>query len=121
MTDPLRIIIADDDRHTRAGLRAFLDTHPSYAVIGEASNGLEAIAAVERAEPAILLLDLHMPVLDGLQAMRMIKARWPAIAIVALSVDDGMSGAAIAAGADAFVSKLEASSHLLAALASVRA
>jgi DNA-binding NarL/FixJ family response regulator len=114
-----RIIIVDDDRHTRAGLRAFLGTYQLCAVVGEARNGAEAIAAIERCQPDALLLDLQMPVLDGLRATRIIKHRWPAIAIVALSVDAGQRSAALRAGADAFVSKLDAPCHLVAVLQGV--
>lgn len=117
----LRIIIVDDDRHTRAGLRAFFSTHPLYAVVGEAINGADAIATIESCQPDAVLLDLHMPVLDGLGAAPIIKERWPAIAIVALSVDAGQRGAALQAGADAFVSKLDAPHQLIAALHGLRA
>lgn len=120
MQPPLRIIIIDDDPHARAGLRAFLSTHPVCTVVGEASNGADALAEIERSRPDALILDVHMPVLDGLQATRMVKERWPVIFVVAISVDARRREAALQAGADAFVSKMEAPRHLVAALQCLR-
>ena len=107
MTHPLQILIADDDRHTRAGLRALLGTWPACAIVGEATNGQEALEQIERWRPDAVLLDLHMPVLDGIQAAGMIKERWPEITIVVLTMDAGQRSAALAAGADGFVSKAD--------------
>jgi DNA-binding NarL/FixJ family response regulator len=107
MGQRMRILIADDDRRTRAGLRALLSTHTPFEVVGEAIDGQDALAQIERCRPDAVLLDLHMPVLDGIQAARIIKERWPEVAIVVLTMDAGQRSAALAAGADAFISKAD--------------
>ena len=107
MDHPMRILIADDDRHTRAGLRALLGTYPACEIVGEAVNGEDAIEQIERCRPDAVLLDVRMPVLDGLEAARRIKERRPEVAIVVLSMDSGQRSAALAAGAHAFISKAE--------------
>jgi DNA-binding NarL/FixJ family response regulator len=107
MDQPMRILIADDDRHARAGLRALLGTYPACEIVGEAVNGQDAIEQIERCRPDAVLLDVWMPVLDGLEAARMIKERRPEVAIVVLSMDSGHRAAALAAGAAAFISKAD--------------
>jgi DNA-binding NarL/FixJ family response regulator len=102
-----RLLIADDDRRTRAGLGALLRTHVLCEIVGEAIDGQDTLAQVERCRPDAVLLDLHMPLLNGVQATRLIKARWPEIAIVVLSMDSELQSMALAAGADAFVSKAD--------------
>ena len=105
MEQSLRIVIADDDRHARAGLRALLTASLACDIVGEAANGEDAVAQVARYGPDAVVLDLRMPVLDGMQATRIIKERWPAITVVALTMYVGHRDAALAAGADAVVSK----------------
>ena len=107
MDHPMRILIADDDRHARAGLRALLGTYPPCEIVGEAINGEDVLEQIERCRPDAVLLDLRMPVLDGLQAARMTKERWPEVAIIVLTMDSGQRAAALAAGADAFISKAD--------------
>jgi DNA-binding NarL/FixJ family response regulator len=120
MDQPLRILIVDDDVHVRAGVRAFLATGLRCEIVGEAVNGQEAIAQVVLHRPDVVLLDLHMPVLDGMQATRIIKEQWPEIAIVALTIYPGQYAAALAAGADAFVSKGDSPDRLIKALQSIQ-
>jgi DNA-binding NarL/FixJ family response regulator len=110
---PLRIIIADDDRHARAGIRAVLTAMLACEIVGEAMDGEEAIAQVECHQPDAVLMDLRMPVLDGLQATRMIKGQWPEIMVVALTMYSEKRSAAMAAGADAFVSKGETPTQII--------
>jgi DNA-binding NarL/FixJ family response regulator len=114
--DPVRILIVDDDRHVRAGVRAFLASASAYEIVGEAGDGQEAIVQVGRHQPDAVLLDLHMPVLDGLQAARVIKEHWPETRIVAMTIYTGQRAAAMAAGADAFVSKGDPPAELLKTL-----
>ncbi len=104
----LRILIADDDHHARDGLRAFLSAVLSCDIVGEATNGEEAIVQIARTQPDAVLLDLRMPVLDGVQATRIIKELWPEITVVALTLYPDWRSAALAAGADAFMSKGDA-------------
>jgi DNA-binding NarL/FixJ family response regulator len=100
-----RLLIADDRARTRRALRAVLATRAGFELIGEAADGEEALAAVERLRPDIIILDIRMPRLDGVTATRQIKARWPHIRVVAHSLAEELRADALAAGADAFVAK----------------
>jgi DNA-binding NarL/FixJ family response regulator len=72
-----RIVIADDQALFREGLRTLLSTRPDMEVVGEASNGDEAVALVERLQPAVVLMDLRMPKTDGIQATARIREPGP--------------------------------------------
>src|SRR5438477_13073073 len=74
-----RLLIADDRSRTRRALRAVLSTQPEIELIGEAADGDETIAAVERLRPDVVILDIRMPRVDGIAATRHIKSRWPEI------------------------------------------
>jgi DNA-binding NarL/FixJ family response regulator len=119
MQQATRILIVDDDRHTRAGLRALLETCPSCEIVGEAADGEEALAQVERCGPDLVLLDVHLPLLDGIQATRQIKRRWPGVTILILTMDARQRSAALEAGADAFISKADGPEQVLATLRAV--
>jgi DNA-binding NarL/FixJ family response regulator len=116
MTHPARVLIADDSARARDGLRALLATWPEVAVVGEASNGQEATRMIAECRPDIVLIDLHMPVLDGVGATRLIKQQAPTIVVIVLSVDSAGQAAALAAGADMFVLKAGDAMQLRAAL-----
>lgn len=116
MARPTRVLIADDSAHARAGLCALLATWPELAVIGEATDGGEALRLVSEHHPDVVLMDLQMPGVDGLEATRQIKQQHPAVSVVILSVYTSMQQAALAAGADTFVVKGSAPERLLAAL-----
>jgi DNA-binding NarL/FixJ family response regulator len=111
-----RLLIADDRARTRRALRAVLATQPGFQLIGEAADGEEAVAEVERLRPDVVILDIRMPRLDGIAATARIKARWPEIRVIAHSLAEDLSGQALAAGADAFVPKGAPASVLLKAL-----
>jgi DNA-binding NarL/FixJ family response regulator len=112
MTDPrpdrsLRIIIADDQTAVRDGLAIMLDLLPDIAVVGAASNGLEAIDLVEKHQPDVALVDLHMPVLDGIETTRRLTAEHPEVSVVILTTfaDDTSVIAALSAGARGYLTK----------------
>ncbi len=113
MTRPLNILIVDDQFRARRSVRALLSTWTRIAEVREASNGREAVHLVEQLPPDLVLMDVRMPEMDGLQATRQIKARWPQIKVIVLSMYLEHRDAALAAGADAFVSKGEAPDTLL--------
>jgi YesN/AraC family two-component response regulator len=81
-----RVLIADDQARARSGLQALLALRPEIEVIGEAANGREALRWVEESQPDVVLMDAKMPVMDGLEVLRIIKARWPAVKVVVLTI-----------------------------------
>lgn len=116
MTPPIRVLIADDFPRSRTGLRALLATWPEVDVIGEAANGQEAIRLVAEIQPDVVLMDARMPVINGLEATRLIKNRWPDVRIVVLTMYTTCQPDALAAGADAFLTKGCADNALLGAI-----
>lgn len=116
MVQPLRVLIADNSIRTRDGLRALFATCSEIELVGEAANGYEAVRLVSECHPDAVLMDLQMPVMDGLQATRHIKDKWPEVTVVVLTLYASQHAAARTAGADAFVIKGGDPGQLLAAL-----
>jgi DNA-binding NarL/FixJ family response regulator len=116
MEKQLRILLADDDRSVRSGLRAFLSAMIPCEIVGEAENGQDTVAQVARHRPDAVLLDLRMPTMDGVQATRVIKTNWPQTVIIVLSLYVAQHDEALAAGADAFVGKGDPPSTLITTL-----
>jgi DNA-binding NarL/FixJ family response regulator len=115
---PIRVLLADDQALFREGLRTLLSAHPAVTVIAEASNGEEAIALMERSTPDVVLMDLRMPVLDGIQATVRMRDRWPAIPVLVLTTfdDDASLFGALRAGAAGYLLKDVSSETLLSAV-----
>ena len=113
MAEHIRALIVDDRPRSRNGLRALLATAAEIEVVGEAANGEQAVRQVELYQPDVVVMDVHMPVLNGLQATRLIKARWPAVKVIMLTIDSTCRVDALAAGADAFLVKGGPSEELL--------
>lgn len=107
MPEPLTIVIADDHPLFRKGLRTLLGTLPQVRVVGEATNGLEAVRLVEQLRPTLVLMDLHMPDGNGLTAIREIAATYPHthMLVVTMFEDDDSVFAAMRAGARGYVLK----------------
>ncbi|HEV8717835.1 MAG TPA: response regulator transcription factor [Candidatus Binatia bacterium] len=103
----IRIFIADDHPVVRRGLIALIEDWPDMKLVGEASNGEEAVNLYRRLRPDVTLLDLRMPVMDGVTALTAIRAQFPAARIIALTVYDGDEDIhrALQAGAAAYVLK----------------
>ena len=116
MTDA-RVLIVDDLLRTRQSLSALLATWPHLASVQEATNAEQALACIEAARPDVVLMDVRMPGMDGLEATRRIKSDWPEVKVIVLSLYGDYAGDALAAGADAFVCKCDPTERLLAELA----
>jgi DNA-binding NarL/FixJ family response regulator len=104
---PLRIVIADDQASVREGLVLLLDGLPDIEVVGAAADGEQAVRLVAEQHPDAILLDLHMPVLDGIAATRVLTAEHPGVAIVVLTTyaDDDSVLDALRAGARSYLTK----------------
>jgi DNA-binding NarL/FixJ family response regulator len=107
MDRSLRVLIADDHPLVRQGIRRTLESCSDISVVGEAGSGKELLALIERRCPQLVLLDLRMPELDGLECIARIKRSWPEIrtVVVSASEDRASIDAALAAGASAYVVK----------------
>jgi DNA-binding NarL/FixJ family response regulator len=85
---PVRILLVDDQLLFRKGLRALLEDQEDMEVVGEASDGAQALERVRTSKPDVVLMDIHMPVCNGVEATRMIKAERPETKVIALTVSD---------------------------------
>ena len=117
-TKPLRILLADDHDIVRAGLKSLLAQRPEWTICGEATNGLEAVSKVVELTPDVVILDITMPVMSGLEAALKIRRLAPVTRIVILSMHDAvvMEGLLSLSAPDAYVSKTAANEDLLRAL-----
>jgi DNA-binding NarL/FixJ family response regulator len=97
-------------------LKALLATQPEIEIVGEATDGQGAVQFVEQCRPDVVLMDIRMPVMDGLEATRIIKERCPEIKVIVLSMYSSYQAEALAAGADAFLVKGCAAEDLLQAI-----
>jgi len=104
-TDEIRIVIADDLSSTRRALKALFSFEPRIVIIGEAGNGKEAVRMVGEKQPDLALIDVHMPVLNGLKATQIIKSTWPDIKVIVYTMFPGYQEEAYQAGADYFLIK----------------
>jgi two-component system, NarL family, response regulator LiaR len=104
---PIRILIADDHWVVREGLRMYLGRDPAFQVVGEADNGEKAIRLAAEHRPDVVLMDLLMPEVDGIEAIQAIRRDVPGVQIVALTsvLDDEQVVAAVRAGAIGYVLK----------------
>jgi two-component system, NarL family, nitrate/nitrite response regulator NarL len=115
---PKRILIADDHEVVRRRFCSLLESHDDFQIVGEASNGAEAVKKTLALNPDIVLLDVTMPVMDGISAARIIHKDRPGIPILIISMHEGaeMVRAVQSAGAQAFVSKSDIGTSLLPAV-----
>ncbi len=109
----IRVLIADDRPRSREGLRALLDTCVEIEVVGEASNGQEAVRLAGEDHPDVVLMDVRMPVMSGIKATHLIKEQFAEIRVIVLSLYMAYRASALAAGAVAFLVKGGPSEELL--------
>ncbi|WP_228266026.1 response regulator transcription factor [Microlunatus elymi] len=119
---PTRILIVDDDPIVRSALGLMLGGQPDFSVVGEAINGRDCLAQLGTLQPDLILMDLRMPVLDGIRTTREITAGHPTITVIALTTfdTDDMVLAALSAGADGFLLKDTPPAKLVSAIRAVR-
>jgi NarL family two-component system response regulator YdfI len=107
MSEAVRILIADDHEVVREGLRMILETEEGFEVVGEAADGIQAVEMAGQLTPDVVLMDLRMPRMDGLEAIERIRASWPNVAIVILTTynEDDLMVRGLQAGARGFLLK----------------
>jgi DNA-binding NarL/FixJ family response regulator len=105
MDKPVKVMVVEDNSRARSALAAYLSLQAGLRITAEASNGLEAIGKIKSCPPDIVLMDMQMPVMDGVEATRIIKKNWPQIKIVILTMYTEYRSKAFSAGADAFLVK----------------
>ncbi|MEO6060832.1 MAG: response regulator transcription factor [Thermoflexales bacterium] len=117
----IRILLADDHAVLRAGLRMLLESQPDLKVVGEAGTGLEALGQVQTLQPDVILLDLTMPGMGGMEALPALRKLAPAARVLVLTMhdDEGYLRRALRGGASGYVLKRAADSELLSAVRAV--
>jgi DNA-binding NarL/FixJ family response regulator len=122
VTVPVRVLIVDDQALFREALATLLEVRPEIRVVGEAANGAEALDRVAALRPDVVLMDLHMPVLDGIGATRRVRVEHPDVQVLALTTfdDDEDVFAALRAGAVGYLLKDVSSDRLVEALLAAR-
>ena len=121
MGEKWRIVIAEDHTILREGLCALLSSDSNFEIAGEAADGLEAVACAEKLIPDLLLMDLSMPKISGIEAIKEIKKRYPTIRVIALTVhkNEEYIIAALQAGAEGYVLKNATHDELVMAIKNV--
>jgi DNA-binding NarL/FixJ family response regulator len=119
---PINVLLADDDDAFLASLRELVDRQPELRVVASARNGVEAVAFAAEYLPDAAVVDLHMPLLDGVAAIARLRRDHPSLCLIALTADDdtGLHRAVRQAGADAVLAKSEMVGLLIDRLTNVR-
>jgi DNA-binding NarL/FixJ family response regulator len=117
----IRILLAEDHAVMRTGLRLVLERQPDFRVVGEASDGREAVALAQQHKPDVIVMDIGMPNLNGIEAARQVTASLPQVSVVILSMhsDEAYVLRALKAGARGYLLKESAESDLIAAIRAV--
>lgn len=123
MPDTLRVLIADDQKLMRAGLRTLLELEPDIEVVGEAENGRQAVEAARQLRPDVVLMDVRMPELGGVEATRALRTELPEVHVLILTTfdDDAVVFEGLRAGASGYLLKDVSGEELAAAVRSVAA
>ena len=120
--EPLRVVIVDDHGVVRRGVRALLETHPAWQVVGEGATGREAVELVRNLRPHVVVLDLSMPEMNGLEATRQIVSESPQTDVLVLTMhhSEQLARDVLQAGARGYLLKSDADQNLIAAVDSLR-
>ncbi len=118
MDKPIRVLIADDHTIVRSGVRMLLEAEPDFQVVGEAVDGQEALTKVEALHPDVVLMDISMSGMGGMEATRLIKTRWPEINVLVLTMhrSDEYFFEMLKAGASGYVLKVANPDELVQAV-----
>lgn len=118
MAKPIRVLLVDDHELVRQGLIFFLSTQPDINVVGQADNGMQALEMIELHNPDVILMDIVMPGMDGIEVTHKIKNRHPEIAILALTshIDQSKVIDALSAGMSGYIMKDVTSAELVRAI-----
>ena len=121
--DTIKLMLVDDHDVVRTGLRSFLETQPGMEVVAEAQNGVQALERAKDAQPDIVLMDITMPDMDGMEATRQLKSLYPDCQVLVLTVhaDKQYFMEMLAAGASGYMTKQAAADELIAAIQAVAA
>ena len=121
MSETIRLLLADDHAVVRSGLRLLLEAQPDLVIVGEAENGEEAIRRTAELQPDVVLMDIEMPGMNGIEAARRIKAQSPGASVLALTMyeDDQYFFEMLRAGASGYVPKRAAPDELASAIRAV--
>lgn len=120
-TAPVQVLLADDDSRFLESLRVLIDGQPHLTVAGTAADGLEAIELADETDPDAVVIDLHMPLVDGVAAVARLRRDHPNLCLIVLTgdADRQLHGAAREAGADAVLEKHEMARRLVDRLAAL--
>ena len=123
LTDKIRVLLADDHTILRAGLRMMLNAQPDIEVIGEASSGREAVAITAHLAPDVVIMDISMPEMNGIEATRQIKKQFPDVRVLILTMheNEGYLFQSLRAGASGYMMKEAADTELIQAIRTVQA
>ncbi|MGB4995873.1 MAG: response regulator transcription factor, partial [Nitrospira sp.] len=110
----IRIVLVDDHAMVRQGLRSILDGYANLIVVGEGADGQDAVVMVRSLRPDVVIMDVNLPLIDGIEATRIVSREYPSIAVIGISVrnDPQVHVAMTEAGAVAFLPKESAASQL---------
>ena len=120
MLNPVRVLIVEDDPKVRRALRMRFQLEPTIDIVGEAGDGLTAIALSATLRPDVVLLDLNLPGMDGVSACHALKAQAATVVVLSMYDADTVRGRCLAAGAASFVSKQDRMSVLMSAIHTAR-
>ena len=123
MPDSIRILLVDDQRLMRDGLRTLLELEPGLEVVGEAEDGQAALEAYQELQPTVVLMDVRMPKMDGVEATRRLRLRWPEAVVIILTTfdDDAYLFEGLRAGAVGYLLKDVSGEELTQAIRTVAA
>ncbi len=121
MDNKKRTLIVDDYPFVREGLRSLLSSHQDFDIVGEAGDGLEAIELVGELHPDLVLMDMSMPRMDGMTAIREIKKRWPKTLVMAFTIHKSPEYvfATLIAGADGYILKDDPWTEVIASIENI--